>query len=97
MQAVSADVPLEGVLDGVGALEVLLAVLVGVGARVGVQVLVQEFSHVVGQGQDLEVLGVPGKEQAFLVWLVFGVPGKMCCVTQKASFGTVTFLLTVLK
>ena len=61
MQAVSADVPLEGVLDGVGALEVLLAVLVGLSARVGVEVLVQELPHVVGQGEDLEVLGVPEK------------------------------------
>lgn len=58
LEAVATDVPLEGILDGVGALEELFASLVLLGARVGVQVFVKEFPHVVGKAQDLEVLGV---------------------------------------
>lgn len=52
------DVPLHGVLDGVGAGEELLAVLLLVSAGVGIHVLIEELPHVVGKVQDLEVLGV---------------------------------------
>ncbi len=63
VDVVAGDVPLVGVLDGeVGAAEVGLAVLVGLRPRVGVQVLVKNLPHLVGQAQDLEVLGVPIKK-----------------------------------
>jgi len=52
------NVPLHGVLDGVGAGEELLAVLLLVSAGVGIHVLIEELPHVVGKVQDLEVLGV---------------------------------------
>ena len=39
-------------------MEVFVALLVLVGARVGVEVFVQKLPHVVGKAQDLEVLGV---------------------------------------
>lgn len=53
-----SNVPLHGVLDGVGAGEELFARLLLVSAGVGVHVLVEELPHVVGQVQDLEVLGI---------------------------------------
>lgn len=53
-----SDVPLHGVLDGVWAGEELLASLLLVGTAVGIHVLVKEFPHVVGEVQNLEVLGV---------------------------------------
>jgi len=52
------DVPLHGVVDGVVALEEILARLLLVGAGIGVHVLIQKLPHVVGKVQDLEVLGV---------------------------------------
>jgi len=62
LQAVAVDVPLHGVLDGVRALEELFASLVLLGPGVGVQVFIQKLPHVVGQAQDLKILGVPGKK-----------------------------------
>merc|ERR1712174_112826 len=53
-----SDVPLHGVLDGVGAGEELLAGLLLVGTGVGIHVLIQKLPHVVGKVQDLEVLGI---------------------------------------
>jgi len=53
-----SDVPLHGVLDGVWAGEELVASLLLVGTAVGIHVLVKEFPHVVGEVQNLEVLGV---------------------------------------
>jgi len=53
-----SDVPLHGVLDGVWAGEEFLASLLLVGTAVGIHVLVKEFPHVVGEVQNLEVLGV---------------------------------------
>jgi len=53
-----SNVPLHGVLDGVGAGEELLAGLLLVGTGVGVHVLIQKLPHVVGEVQDLEVLGI---------------------------------------
>ena len=55
------DVPLHGVVDGVVALEEILARLLLVGAGIGVHVLIQKLPHVVGEVQDLEVLGIPAK------------------------------------
>ena len=57
------DVPLHGVLDGVGAGEELLAVLLLVSAGVGIHVLIEELPHVVGKVQDLEVLGIPANKR----------------------------------
>ena len=54
-----SDLPLHGVLDGGGAGEELLAVLLLVSTGVGIHVLIEELPHVVGKVQDLEVLGVP--------------------------------------
>lgn len=51
-------VPPHAVLDGVRAGEELIAILLVVGGHVGVHVLVKEFPHVVGEVEDLEVLGV---------------------------------------
>jgi len=59
LEAVSVGVLLHRLLDGIGALEELLAGLVLLSAGVGVQVLVQKFPHVVRKAQDLEILGVP--------------------------------------
>jgi len=53
-----SDVPLHGVLDGVWAGEEFLASLLLVGTAVGIHVLIEEFPHVVGEVQNLEVLGV---------------------------------------
>jgi len=52
------NVPLHGVLDGVWAGEEFLASLLLVGTAVGIHVLIKEFPHVVGEVQNLEVLGV---------------------------------------
>jgi len=53
-----SNVPLHGVLDGVGAGEELLARLLLVSTGIGVHVLIEQLPHVVGQVQDLEVLGI---------------------------------------
>jgi len=58
LQAVGAQVPLGGVLDGVGALEEFFAGLLLVSAAVGIQVFIQKFPHVVGERQDFQVFGV---------------------------------------
>jgi len=52
------NVPLHGVTDGVWAGEEVVARLLLIGTAVGIHVLVQEFPHVVGKVQNLEVLGV---------------------------------------
>lgn len=67
LQAVSVGVPLHGILDGVGALEELFAGLVLLSSGVGIQVLVQKFPHVVGQAQDLKILGVSEKKENKIV------------------------------
>lgn len=69
LEAVAAQVPLDGVLDGVGALEELGALLLLLGTGVGIEVFVEEFPHVVGQAQDLEVLGVSAKRSCTRVLL----------------------------
>ena len=58
-----SNVPLHGVLDGVGAGEELLARLLLVSTGVGVHVLIKQLPHVVGQVQDLEVLGIPANKR----------------------------------
>jgi len=76
LQAVAAQVPLGGFLDGVGALEEFLAGLLLVSAAVGIQVFIQKFPHVVGERQDFQVFGVLESRFEFLghVAVVFGFP-----------------------
>ncbi len=63
LQAVAQNVPLEAVTDGVGTIEVFLACLLAISPRVSVQIFVQKFPHVVGQGEDLKIPGVPVREK----------------------------------
>lgn len=63
LQAVSREVPLDGVVDGEGALEVLGAVLALVGTCVGVKVFVQKLTEIIGEGEDLEELGGPAERK----------------------------------
>jgi len=74
LQAVAAQVPLGGFLDGVGALEEFLAGLLLVSAAVGIQVFIQKFPHVVGERQDFQVFGVLESVLEFLghAAVVFG-------------------------
>ena len=65
LQAVGAQVPLGGVLDGVGALEEFFAGLLLVSAAVGIQVFIQKFPHVVGERQDFQVFGVSVRKNTF--------------------------------
>ena len=62
-----SNVPLHGVLDGVGAGEELLARLLLVSTGAGVHVLIEQLPHVVGQVQDLEVLGIPANKREFFM------------------------------
>ena len=59
LQRVAGEVSLDGVPEGVGALEHLAAGLLPVGPLAGVQVLVEDLPEVVGHVHDLEVLGEP--------------------------------------
>ena len=61
-----SNVPLHGVLDGVGAGEELLARLLLVSTGVGIHVLIEQLPHVVGQVQDLKVLGIPARKIFFM-------------------------------
>ena len=53
--------PRHGVLDGVGAGEELVALLLVARPHLGVPVFVQEFPHVVGKVQEVQVVNKPGK------------------------------------
>ena len=59
LQRVSGEVSLNGVLDGVGALKHLSALLLSSGSLAGVHVLVEDLPEVIGHVEDLEVLGEP--------------------------------------
>jgi len=76
LQAVAAQVPLDGVLDGVGALEELSAFLLLFSTGVGIQVFIQKFPHVVGKAQDFQVFGVLESALELLghAAVVFGFP-----------------------
>jgi len=52
------NVPLHRVLDGVIASEEIVTSLLLVSTGIGIHVLVEELPHVIGQVEDLEVLGV---------------------------------------
>ena len=59
LQGVAREVPLDRVLEGVRALEELLAGLGTVGPLAGINVLVQQLPEVVGHVQHLQVTGQP--------------------------------------
>ena len=59
LEGVSREVPLDGVLQRVGTLEELLALLLAQRSLAGVHVLVQELPELIGQVHDLQVLGQP--------------------------------------
>ena len=60
LQRVSAEVPLDGVLKGVGTLEELLALLLFKGPLAGVHVFIQQLPELIGQVHHLQILGEPG-------------------------------------
>lgn len=76
LQAVAVGVLLHRLLDRVGALEELGAILLLLGSAVGIEVLVEKLPHVVGQAQNLEVLGVLESTLELLGngSVVFGLP-----------------------
>jgi len=57
LQRVSREVPLDGVLEGVGTLEELCALLLTQGPLGGIHVLVQKLPELIGHVENLEVLG----------------------------------------
>ena len=59
LQGVSREVPLDGVLEGVGTLEELCALLLTKGPLGGIHVLVQKLPELIGHVENLEVLGQP--------------------------------------
>jgi len=76
LQGVVVQVPLDGVLDGIGALEEFSTFLLLFSARVGIQVFIKEFPHVVGKAQDFQISGILESALEFLshVSVVFGFP-----------------------
>ena len=61
LQGVPWEVPLDWILDGVGALEELFTGLLALWPLRGVHVLIQQLPEVVWHVQDLEVTGHPEK------------------------------------
>ena len=61
LQRVSREVPLDGVLEGVGTLEELLALLLSEGPLAGVHVFIQQLPELIGQVHHLQILGEPGE------------------------------------
>ena len=59
LEGVSREVPLDGVLQRVGTLEELLALLLAQRSLAGVHVLVQELPELIGQVHHLQILGEP--------------------------------------
>jgi len=76
LEAVAIEVPLDRILDGVGALEEFGAFFLLVSTAVGIQVFVEEFPHVIGQAEDFQVFGVLESVLEFLGHgsEVFGFP-----------------------
>jgi len=58
LEAVAIEVPLDRILDGVGALEEFFAFFLLVSTAVGIQIFVEEFPHIIGQAEDFQVFGV---------------------------------------
>jgi len=57
LKRVSREVPLDGVLEGVGTLEELLALLLSKRSLAGVHVLVEKLPELVGKVHHLQILG----------------------------------------
>jgi len=76
LEAVAIEVPLDRILDGVGALEEFFAFFLLVSTAVGIQIFVEEFPHVIGQAEDFQVFGVLESVLEFLGHgsEVFGFP-----------------------
>ena len=62
LERVSRKVPLDGILQGVGTLEELLALLLAERSLAGVHVLVQELPELIGQVHHLQILGEPDND-----------------------------------
>jgi len=58
LQAVAIEVPLDGILDAVGALEEFGTFLLLVSAAVGIQVFIEEFPHIIRQAEDFQIFGI---------------------------------------
>lgn len=95
LQGVSGEVPLDWLLDWVGALEELLAGLLAIGSLGGVQVLVQQLPEVIGHVQDLKVPCHPEKVECEWMWpkiapVLFSLTGSLtsacrtCCRSTRA-------------
>jgi len=76
LQAVAIEVPLDGILDAVGALEEFGTFLLLVSAAVGIQVFIEEFPHIIRQAEDFQIFGILESVLEFLghVSEVFGFP-----------------------
>jgi hypothetical protein len=76
LEAVAIEVPLDRILDGVGALEEFFAFFLLVSTAVGIQIFVEEFPHIIGQAEDFQVFGVLESVLEFLGHgsEVFGFP-----------------------
>ena len=59
LQRVSREVPLDRVLEGVGTLEELCALLLAQGPLGGIHVFVQKLPELIRHVENLEVLGQP--------------------------------------
>ena len=62
LERVSRKVPLDGILQGVGTLEELLALLLSEGPLAGVHVLIQQLPELIGQVHHLQILGEPDND-----------------------------------
>ena len=58
LEAVAIEVPLDRILDGVGALEEFGAFFLLVSTAVGIQVFVEEFPHIIRQAEDFQIFGI---------------------------------------
>jgi len=76
LEAVAIEVPLDRILDGVGALEEFFAFLLLVSTAVGIQVFIEEFPHIIRQAEDFQIFGILESVLEFLGHFseVFGFP-----------------------
>ena len=70
LQRVSGEIPLDGVLQGVGAGEELLALLLSKGPLAGVHVLVEELPELVGKVHHLQVFGQSTKRKCYKLFFL---------------------------
>ena len=62
LKRVSREVPLDGIFQGVGTLEELLALLLFKGPLAGVHVFIQQLPELIGQVHHLQILGEPDND-----------------------------------